>query len=314
MLLGPVGHVGSFLAYAARRGARHRHDQQAQQHFAATAEALALPPGLTLTWLGAAGFALNYQGTTLLIDPYVTRMSLRAMIGRTPIISDAAQVAAWIPSADAILVGHTHFDHALDVPAIAKRFACPAYGSASLRHLMQLHDVAQHAVEVTAHQVYEVGPFRFSFVPSAHSKLYVGLATPSHGELTCEHVEHLTPLRYNCGQVWGIRIEVAGVSFYHQGSADLLDDEIRGGAVDYFLCGIAGRSFTRHYAERILRKLAPRVVVPTHYDNFFRSLATPLDFSLNVNLARFPDEVRRVSAEFEIRTLPLGQPLTSNGK
>lgn len=306
MLLGPVGHVGSFLAYAAKRDVRHRHDQQAQQYFAATAATLGLPPGLTVTWLGAAGFALTYQGTTLLVDPYVTRMSLRAMIGRTPIASDATRVAAWITHADAIVVGHTHFDHALDVPAIAKRFACPAYGSASLRHLMQLHGVAHHAVEVTARHGYEVGPFRFSFVPSAHSKLYVGLGTPSHGELTCEHVEHLTPLRYNCGQVWGIRIEVAGVVFYHQGSADLLDDEIPRGTVDYFLCGIAGRSFTRNYAERILRKLAPRVVVPTHYDNFFRGLGAPLDFSLNVNLARFPDEVRRVSAEFKICTLPLG--------
>ncbi len=309
MRLGPVGHIGSFLGYATTRAARHRHDQQAQQHFAPTADVLALPPGLTLTWLGAAGFVLKYQGTTLLIDPYVTRMSLRAMIGRTPIVSDATQIAAWLTAADAILVGHTHFDHALDVPAIAKRFACPAYGSASLRQLMHLHGVAEHAVEVNAHQVYEVGPFRFSFVPSAHSKLYVGLATPSSGELTCEHVEHLTPLRYNCGQVWGIRIEVAGVVFYHQGSADLLDDEIPGGAVDYFLCGIAGRSFTHRYADRILRKLSPRVVVPTHYDNFFRTLAAPLDFSLNVNLARFPDEVRRVSSEFTICTLPLGQPL-----
>ena len=111
----------------------------------------------------------------------------------------------------------------------------------------------------------------------------------------------------------GIRIEVAGVVFYHQGSADLLDDEIPSGVVDYFLCGIAGRSFTRDYAERILRKLSPRIVVPTHYDNFFRELAAPLDFSLNVNLARFPDEVRRVSTEFTICTLPLAQPLTRQG-
>jgi L-ascorbate metabolism protein UlaG (beta-lactamase superfamily) len=305
-----LGHIGSFLAYAATRGARHRADQQAQQEFAATA-ALGLAPGLTMTWLGAAGFALHYQNTTILIDPYVTRMSLRAMVGRRPVVSDPAAVAAWTSAADAILVGHTHFDHALDVPAIAKRFGCPVYGSASLRHLMQLHGQAERAVEVIAHEPYEVGPFRFSFVPSLHSKLYLGLATPSHGELTCEHLDHLTPLAYNCGQVWGIRIEVAGQTFYHQGSADLLDDEIRGGPVDYFLCGIAGRRFTRNYAARILCRLQPRVVVPTHYDNFFHALDQPLNFSLNVNLAGFPDEVRAVSTDFALCTLPLGQPLRS---
>ena len=31
-----------------------------------------------------------------------------------------------------VLVGHTHFDHAVDAPAIARRFGCKAYGSDSL--------------------------------------------------------------------------------------------------------------------------------------------------------------------------------------
>jgi hypothetical protein len=32
-----------------------------------------------------------------------------------------------------------------------------------------------------------------------------------------------------------------GNALYHQGSADLLDDEVLPGGVDPFLCGIAGR-------------------------------------------------------------------------
>ena len=31
-----------------------------------------------------------------------------------------------------MLVGHTHFDHAVDAPAIARRYGARAYGSASL--------------------------------------------------------------------------------------------------------------------------------------------------------------------------------------
>ena len=94
--------------------------------------------------------------------------------------------------------------------------------------------------------------------------------------------------------MWGIRIEVAGVSFYHQGSANLIDDAVRDRGVDYFLAGVAGRGFTRDYWERILRRLEPRVVVPTHYDDFFRPLADPnAGFTTNVNLARVPDESPR---------------------
>jgi L-ascorbate metabolism protein UlaG (beta-lactamase superfamily) len=101
----------------------------------------------------------------------------------------------------------------------------------------------------------------------------------------------------------GIHIEVAGLRLYHQGSADLADDERLPRGVDVFLCGIAGRAFAPRYLQRVLPRLEPRVVVPHHWDNFFRPLDGTLGFSLNVRLHRFPDEVAAVSTTFEVRTL-----------
>ena len=83
----------------------------------------------------------------------------------------------------------------------------------------------------------------------------------------------------------------AGASFYHQGSANLIEDEIRPGGVDFFLAGVAGRGFTRDYWRRILPRLDPQTVIPTHYDDFFRPLDQPMGFTTNVNLARVPDEI-----------------------
>jgi L-ascorbate metabolism protein UlaG (beta-lactamase superfamily) len=197
-------------------------------------------------------------------------------------------------------------DHALDVPAIARRHGCTVYGSTSLAHLMQLHDLTAQAIVVAPHRDYEIGPFRFHFVPSQHSKLQLGLAVPYSGELTCDDVDELTPQAYRCGQVWGICVEVAGMRIYHQGSADLIEDEIRDRGVDLFLCGISGRRFTRHYVERIVRALQPQRIVPTHYDDFFRPLTADPRFSLNVNLTGFADEVYRTSRELPIVTLEVG--------
>jgi L-ascorbate metabolism protein UlaG (beta-lactamase superfamily) len=316
-VLGPIGHVGGLLAYALT--ARRQHDSDI-----VTARQLAwsgsLPPGLELTWVGTAGFRLAYQGTVVWIDPYVTRLSLRDLLVRRAVPSSPAAIAAWIDRADAVLVGHTHFDHALDVPAIAQRFGCAVYGSTSLAHLVALHGLAAQAVAVAPHREYEVGPFRFHFVPSLHSKLVLGLAVPYSGELTCEHVDALTPQAYRCGQVWGICIEVAGIRIYHQGSADLIEDEIRDRGVDLFLCGISGRRFTSRYVERIVRALAPQRIVPTHYDDFFRPLEAPAAsdgsgapsdrpaprFSLNVNLTGFAEDVHRASRELPIATLEVG--------
>ena len=307
-MLGPLGHVGAGMRYLATARRQRASDERAARQLA-WPDGAALPRGLSLRWIGTAGFRIAYEGHVLWIDPYVTRLPLRDLLLRRAVPPDDNAIARWIDRADVVLVGHTHFDHALDVPAIARRFGCDVYGSTSLAHLMQLYGLPERARVVMPHETYEVGPFRFRFVPSKHSKLRLGLGVPYAGELTCEHLDDLVPQAYRCGQVWGIAIEVAGVRFYHQGSADLVEDELHERGVDYFLCGIAGRGFTPRYVERIARALDPRAIVATHFDDFFRPLDAPVRFSFNVDLARFADEVRAVSADLPVRALALGQTI-----
>ncbi|MDQ3677329.1 MAG: MBL fold metallo-hydrolase [Actinomycetota bacterium] len=271
------------------------------------AASLGLPGGLEVSWLGVSGYRLTCEGVSLFVDPYVSRVPLRAMVMRRPAMPDAAMIDRYVSvsgSVAGVLVGHTHFDHAVDAPAIARRYGAKAYGSPSLAHLMRLHGLGHLAVEVVAHQPYELGPFVVRFVPSRHSKLLFGRKVPMDGELTCDHLHALTPRAYKCGAVWGIRIDVAGVSFYHQGSANLDDDELREGPVDVFLAGVAGRGVTPYYWHRILPRLDPRVVVPTHYDDFFAPLGRRLGFVRGVKLSEVPQEVSAVSRDARVAALP----------
>ncbi len=259
-----------------------------------------------MSWLGVSGYRLTYEGVSLFIDPYVSRVPLRSLLLRRPAMPDERMLDrfATAPGRVAgVLVGHTHFDHAVDAPAIARRFGAKAYGSPSLAHLMRLHGVGELAVEVIPHHPYEMGPFVVRFVPSRHSKLLFGRKVPMDGELTCEHLDGLAPGAYRCGAVWGIRIEVAGVSLYHQGSANLDDAELPVEPVDVFLAGIAGRSVTPRYWERVLPRLDPRIIVPTHYDNFFSPLGQAQDFVRRVDLAGVRGEVAAVSRDARIAAL-----------
>ncbi len=285
---------------------RHRNDPSVQSDLDWARHGVDLPAGLRIQWLGTAGFALTYEDTTLLIDPFVTRLPLRDSLRRRPLLSDTALVERLVPRADAVLVGHTHFDHAVDVPTVAARDGCDVYGSASLRHLMGLHGLAERAVEVRPHQRHEIGPFTVDFTPSVHSKLLLGLAVPSDGELTCDCLDHLGAGAYHCGQVWGITVEVAGITLYHQGSANLLDDEIRIHDVDVFLCGIAGRIYTRDFTRRVLSRLRPKLVLAHHHDDFFRPVEAPMGYSFNVNLGGFVEEVAAIDPHLPVRVL---QPL-----
>ena len=267
---------------------------------------LELPPGLEVSWLGVSGYRLTYEGVSVFIDPYVSRVPLRSLLLRRLALPEESMIDRYASAPGAVagvLVGHTHFDHALDAPAIARRYGARAYGSPSLAHLMRLHGLGEHAVEVVAHQPYELGPFVVRFVPSRHSKLLFGRRVPMDGELTCDHLHGLSPGTYRCGAVWGIRIDVAGIGLYHQGSANLDDAELGSEPVDVFLAGVAGRSVTPRYWERILPKLDPRIVVPTHYDNFFSPLGQPQDFVRRVNLAAVSGEVSAVSRDAQVSAL-----------
>jgi L-ascorbate metabolism protein UlaG (beta-lactamase superfamily) len=306
-MLGPARYLADFARFVATKGTQERHDAQALREL--QTRPLELPPGLELQWLGVSGYRMSHEGHTLFIDPYVSRVPLSAVLRRRPAVPDPALIERYIGTPErvvGVLVGHTHFDHAVDAPAIARRFDAPAYGSSSLVQLMRAHGLERLAVEVEPYRSYELGPFVFSFTPSLHSKLVLGLAVPFDGELSCEHLDALAPSAYRCGQVWGIRIEVAGATFYHQGSANLIDEAIRDRDVDFFLAGVAGRGFTKDYWSRVLARLEPTTIVPTHYDDFFRPLSTPeMGFTMNVNLAQVPDEIHAVSRDFTVAALPL---------
>jgi L-ascorbate metabolism protein UlaG (beta-lactamase superfamily) len=268
---------------------------------------LELPGGLEVAWLGVSGYRLTYEDVSIFIDPYVSRVPLRALLLRRRALPRESLIERYLDAPGevaGILVGHTHFDHAVDAPALARRTGAKAFGSASLAHLMRLHRLPELAVEVVPHRAYELGPFVVRFVPSRHSKLLFGRKVPMDGELTCEHLGGLVPTAYRCGAVWGIGIEVAGVRLYHQGSADLDDEQLGGEPVDVFLAGVAGRSVTPRYWERILPRLDPSIIVPTHYDNFFAPLGREEGFLRGVRLTELPGEVARVSRDARLAALP----------
>ena len=132
-MFAPARYLADFARFAATRGSQEQHDRQALAEL--ERRPLALPDGLTVSWLGVSGYRFEYEGHTLLVDPYVSRVPLSSVLARRPALPDPERIGRHIGSPTkcvGILVGHTHFDHAVDAPVIARRLACKAYGSASL--------------------------------------------------------------------------------------------------------------------------------------------------------------------------------------
>lgn len=78
------------------------------------------PETVVVRWLGMMNYELAYRDQVFLLNAYFDRLPHSHPIGVMP---------ADIKKATAIFVGHAHFDHIADAPAIAKRIGVPVIGA-----------------------------------------------------------------------------------------------------------------------------------------------------------------------------------------
>src|SRR6185436_14938213 len=107
--------------------------------------------------LGVAGWSLSDGRHTLLVDPYFSRAQDPA--NARP--DEAAVVARTPPTADLVLVGHDHWDHALDAPLVARRTARSGWcGSSGTRGSRSTGSSVSAAARSSSSRATRYGSFR----------------------------------------------------------------------------------------------------------------------------------------------------------
>jgi L-ascorbate metabolism protein UlaG (beta-lactamase superfamily) len=84
-----------------------------------------------------------------------------------------------------------------------------------------------------------------------------------------------------------------------------VDDAIPAGGVDVLLMCISGRHATDGFVPRLLRRVEPRIVMPMHYDNFFRRADAKMTLLPLTRFGRLVDEVHAFDRQAEVATLPV---------
>src|ERR1700722_59413 len=94
---GLAGHFASLGRFMAQHERRRADDEAAASELAAGAPAaLGLAPGLELEWLGVAGYRLTFEGQTIYLDPYVSRVPLRALVRKRPALAAPSPPRRWL--------------------------------------------------------------------------------------------------------------------------------------------------------------------------------------------------------------------------
>lgn len=274
---------------------------------------------LQVQFLGAGGVYLRHRDQALLGDPFFSNPPLSYwLFGRTLQVKTDV-IDAHLPPLDGvqgILVGHSHFDHAMDIPYVAGKLpdTVKIYGSETLPNLLAPLLPSPRLVDVSAHTVKtgEGGQWlylnpRLRILPlySEHSphigehvfgsdRITSPLTTPPRRVLDWQAG---TNLNYVIDFLDGEQVRYR---IFYQSSASaeplgfppawLLEEGI---PFDLALLCAANYDHVTGYPEGILQVLQPRQVMLIHWERFWDDYsidtATPLpglDFAALENRIR----------------------------
>lgn len=248
-------------------------------------------------WTGAGGLELTHGGRTILVDPYLSRPGkLEIFFGRpTPRVGAVEKYLQELHGElSAIIVGHTHIDHALDIPEFAKRFDGPVIGSASLRTLLAKYGMADRVTVCRGGERIPLpGEARVTMIPSRHGLVALG-RVPYPGEIEPSAALPMKGSQYRHGTVFNPKLEIGGLVLLHVGSANFVESELTGERCDALFMCVPGWKKVPGYADRLPGMLAPKTIVPFHFDDF--SVPLPANrVARNLPLQDLPGFIRCLS-------------------
>jgi L-ascorbate metabolism protein UlaG (beta-lactamase superfamily) len=224
-----------------------------------------MKPNLSFRWLGVQGVELRCKEQTLVIDPFFTRPPLTAMLLLRPVQPDRELILRMVPACSYILVTHSHYDHLMDVPDLARHTGATVFGSANTGQILDLSGVpGSQFHQVQPGERLNLGPFEVEVFANHHVSL-LAAGTIFNGPIRPGLRPPLRQVDYRMDRPFGFYIQAQGVRILvcpgPARPADVL---------------LAGVDWKEGYYRSLLAATRPRLFVPLHWDNFFRSLEQPL--------------------------------------
>jgi len=233
------------------------------------------PPGLSFTWLGTAGFEVRGPGLDLIFDPYISRPP-----GARPVAFRAFEDFA---AARNILLGHGHFDHAVDVPRLLDVApGATVYASRGVIEVLARHGVDRSRTRsLEPGETFNLGSARVTALPTRHTRFDIPLVLRTLARVRPRHIRWLWPLKdWPCAGALSFRVETAHGSFMHMSTCEPTEaelDRLDQDPVDLLLIPLQGHTHIEELAFRIVDRLSPGAVLVHHQDDFAPPISQEVD-------------------------------------
>jgi L-ascorbate metabolism protein UlaG (beta-lactamase superfamily) len=270
--------------------------------------------GVSFKWFGTDGWEITFGTKTVLLDPWLSRTDAGLFSGKfnpkTPAKIEEALIDQHIKKADQILIGHGHFDHIADVPYIAKKTGATVIGSESHMNMLRAHGLPEpKLVPCRGGEFFQFDGYTIEVFRSLHS-LQPTKKVPFPGRFLSVPTIPATIAEMPEGDSLIYMLTVGGkFSIFLMSTANFIEREIVGLRPDVALVAPLGRGQVPNFTARLLKAINdPKMILPTHWDNWERPLSDPPQDLRNQlgdagNIDLFVNEIKQVSPKCQVVTM-----------
>ena len=239
----------------------------------------AVTDSVTVTWLGVATLLFDDGETQILIDGFFSRPSLADVVFRRPVDNDSAIINFALDEfrmrrLAAIVPAHSHFDHAMDVGAIANRTSASVLGSESTAQIARGAGVPEDQITIAVgNRPYPFGRFTVTLLSSPHAPVGWRGSVPMAGTIDTPLTMPQPVSAWREGGSYLILISHPKGTTIVQGSAGFSNNLLPNIRADVVMLGVGGlASLGKGYAEQYWQSLVTATgahsVYPIHFDDF----------------------------------------------
>lgn len=243
---------------------------------------------LQIRWLGTACYSIQLGDTILFTDPFLTHQSLKRVILGSNLKSDASGVSnrlSSVPAPQAIFVGHSHYDHMLDLPQCLKQPGwgdVPVYGSWSTRNILcgygcGISNNWRPVLTNTSWQLVAPG-IRYQAVTATHARQLPLLPLLYSGRVeSCRPSKKWSAGKFKVGDTYAFMFELSNQkatnTIYFNGAAHPRQEGFPladAPTTDVAILCVPSWKRAQGYPMNIIQRLRPVHIVASHYDDFFQ--------------------------------------------
>ena len=234
---------------------------------------------VTVTWLGVSTLLFDDGNTQILIDGFFSRPSVADIVFAANVQSNAAQINRVLDDyrmrrIAAIIPVHSHYDHAMDIGAIANRSSASIIGSESTANIARGSGVPTDQIVVAENgSEYSFGDFSVRIIPSSHAPLGWGGTVPYAGSIDAPLTLPAPISAWREGQTYSIVVAHPQGTTLVQGSAGFLPGALDDVVADVVLLSAFGlenfgRKYTEQYWLSLVTSTGAKRVLPIHFDDY----------------------------------------------